>query len=133
MRPRTGALIGIFASHALLGLASAWLPVGVRTDGAMPVAGIALVVFFAGYYPFAWVIHDRRERGLPRSGGFNLALASFTALVAPIYLWRSRPRGQRLLPLLGMAGVVAGAWLLMLAGLIVGFAIVALTMTFPGL
>lgn len=133
MRPRTAALIGIFASHALLGMVAVWTPLLDREASAATVVGLGLVGFLVGYFPFAWVIHDRRERGIPRSAGFNIALACATAVVAPIHLWRSRPRGQRLWPLLGMVGVAAGTQLAMLVGLVAGLMLVALTMDFPGL
>ena len=133
MRPRTVALIGIFASHALLGMVAAWTPLFDRDASAASVACLGLIGFFVGYFPFAWVIHDRRERGIPRSTGFNIALAAATGLVAPIHLWRSRPRGQRLWPLLGLVGVAAGTQVGMLVGLGAGLMLVAPTMDFPGL
>ena len=128
MKAKTGALIGIFASHALCGLAGAWALGG----SAVAAVCVAIAAFLAGFFPFAWVLHDRRERGLPRSGAFNLAMVLCAALTVPVYLWRSRPRGARLAPLLGMAGVAAGAQVALAMAMLFGFVVVALTMRFPG-
>jgi hypothetical protein len=84
--------------------------------------GVTMAFSLAGLFClFAWIQFDRRERGIPRSAGFNLALVWMALVTAPVYFVRHRERGRRWQPLLGLflAGTV-GWHFLFVAGLLVG-------------
>ncbi|MGN6151008.1 MAG: hypothetical protein ACTHOH_03230 [Lysobacteraceae bacterium] len=126
MTPKTGALIGMFATAAASGVASPWIAYSSQRQPLPLIAFLAVDVFLAGLFAFAWIIHDRRERNLPRSRWFNIALVAGMFVVVPIHLWRSRPAGKRLLALLGAFGIVIGTSVVSIMGSIVSLIALAL-------
>ena len=116
MTPKHGALIGIFATSSVGGIASPWAAYAGQRHVLPLIAFLAVQAFLAGLFAFAWFIHDRRERGLRRSRGFNIALVAGMPLVAPIYLWRTRSAGKRALALLGAFGVAIGSSVVSMTG-----------------
>ena len=126
MKPKSGALLGMTASTAIGGLLVAWFAFAkppVLTEGIMT----ALFSFFWMLFPFAWLLEDRKECGLPRSYWFNVGVVNLAGIVVPAYLWRSRPRGKKLLALLGLAGVLFAGLFIMLGSAIaatIGFTLV---------
>lgn len=114
------------ASAATGGLLVAWFAYAkpsALTEGIIT----ALFGFFWMLFPFAWLLEDRKERGLPRSYWFNVGVVNLAGVVVPAYLWRSRPRGKKLLALLGLAGVLFAGLFIMLGSAIaaaIGFTLV---------
>lgn len=114
------------ASAAIGGLLVAWFAYAkppALTEGIIT----ALFGFFWMLFPFAWLLEDRKERGLPRSYWFNVGVVNLAGVVVPAYLWRSRPRGKKILALLGLAGVLFAGLFIMLSSAIaaaIGFTLV---------
>ena len=88
-------------------------------------------VFLDLFLLFAWVQFDRRELGVPRSAGFNFALAWFAMIAVPVHFARTRPAGRRWMPIvLFLLAMILGYQVLAIAGAIFG---VILRMLFLGL
>ncbi len=126
MKPKSGAILGMTASTAASGLIAAWfgfVKPAPLTEGIVT----ALLGFFWMLFPFAWLLEDRKERGLPRSYWFNVGVVNLASVVVPVYLWRSRPRGKKALAVLGLIGVLFAGLLVTLGSAIaasIGFALV---------
>ena len=116
MKAKTGALIGMFATQAAGGIALPWVAYSGQHDVLPLIAFLAVEVFLAGLFAFAWIIYDRRERSLPRSRWFNIALVAAMPLVVTIYLWRTRPSGKRTLAILSAIGVALGSSVVSIIG-----------------
>lgn len=126
MTPKRLALVGLLATSVVHGLVSAWATV----QPGQPMVAVALGVeaFAILLFPFMWLAADRRERGLPRSYPFDVAVVSVFALAVPAYLWRSRPRGRRLRALAGMAAIGFASLCTSIAGMaagLIGFAMLS--------
>jgi hypothetical protein len=118
LRPKFQAMLGMTATAATSGAVAAWLGLakpGPLTEGIVT----ALFGFMSMLFPFAWLLEDRKERGLRRSYWFNVGVVAFASLVVPVYLWRSRPRGRKVLSLLGLVGVLFAALIVMIGSAIV--------------
>jgi peptidoglycan/LPS O-acetylase OafA/YrhL len=110
----------MFATSAASGAVWPWIAYSSQRHLLPFTAFLAIDVFLAGLFAFAWIIHDRRERNLPRSRWFNIALVSAMFVVVPIHLWRTRPAGKRrVLALLGAFGIVIGTSVVSITGSIV--------------
>ena len=131
MKPKTGALIGTAVAYACMGVNVMFSLHAEATGGVLAHVTLAWTGFLAGLFPFAWVLYDRRERGLPRSRWFNLRLASFPVPAPAIHLWRSRAPGRRMRPLFGLLGAIFGAYALAVAGIIVGAVLLAVLVGSP--
>jgi hypothetical protein len=94
----------------------------VARQGPEAMSVTSLGSMFIGLFAlFAWIQFDRRQRGVPRSRGFNYALAWFGILAAPVYFVRHRARGQRWKPLLGLFLAATVGWnALLFAGMVAG-------------
>lgn len=119
-------MLGMTVSTAASGLIAAWFGFAKPaplTEGIVT----ALLGFFWMLFPFAWLLEDRKERGLPRSYWFNFGVVNLASVVVPVYLWRSRPRGKKALALLGLIGVLFVGIFVMLGSAIaasIGFTLV---------
>jgi hypothetical protein len=113
LKPKQRAMLGMTATAAAGGVIAAWFGLAKPaplTEGLIT----AFFGFMSMLFPFAWLLEDRRERGLRRSYWFNVGVVAFTSLVVPVYLWRSRPRGRKALSLLGLIGVLFAALTIMI-------------------
>jgi hypothetical protein len=125
LKPKFKAMLGMIATAAAGGVVAAWLGLAKPaplTEGIV----IALFGFMSMLFPFAWVLEDRKERGFPRSYWFNVGVVNLGSLVVPIYLWRSRPRGRKLLALLGLVGALFAALIIMMGAAIASSIVLAL-------
>jgi len=115
-RGKARAIAAILGLSLLNGLVSAHF-------GFDPAAGPSVVdlaslfaVLGAGFY---WLHLDGLQTGFRRSPAFNVGIVLIGIVFVPLYFIRSRPAGQRLLPVLGYFGLVlsmqvsvsVGAWL----------------------
>ena len=57
---------------------------------------------------FGWVHVDARERQYPKSKWLNVGVLAFSIIFVPIYLFRSRPKGDKLRALAGYALALLG-------------------------
>ena len=71
---------------------------------------IALWLFIALFFPFAWLAADRRAHGIDHSYTFDVSVVALSALVIPIYLWRSRHGARKFLALLGLLLIVIASF-----------------------
>jgi hypothetical protein len=108
------AAVSAFAA----GLAAAFAPeLGEKGFWTLQAGFIVLDLFLV----FAWVQFDRRELGVPRSGGFNFALVWFSALAVPVHFARHRPAGKRAVPIvLFLLAISLGYQALAIAGAVCG-------------
>ncbi len=123
------AMFGIMASAALQGLGAAY----IAYAGENPVAwvGIAICIFLAGFFPFAWLHQDRKQHGLRRSYWFDVGVVALGVIVIPLYLWRSRQRGERLLTQLAMFGTVFASTAVSLGSTLAALVIFAILFGLP--
>jgi hypothetical protein len=119
------ALAVAAASAFIAGITAAFAPeLGEKGFWSLQVAFGVLDSFLL----FAWVQYDRRELGVPRSTGFNLALAWFSAITVPIHFARHRPVGKRGLPIvLFLLAISIGYLVLLVAGAVCGIILHLLT------
>jgi len=133
---RASALAGLLVTALVggLGMPFAMLADGTVTPFTATVSGtwtavaFALQTFLWGLFGFAWFMHDRAERGYPRSTGFNVGLILFSVITGPVYLWRSRAAGRRVPAILAMFGILLASWIIMVATTLVGLVLVAIVL-----
>jgi hypothetical protein len=121
MAPARGKRLAVLGA-AFVAFASGVLLPFVADSGESAIAWISLASAFTGLFAlFAWIQFDRRERGLARSAGFNLALSCFTVVAAPVYFVRHRERGRRWQPVLGFFLAFTVGWnALLMGGIVAG-------------
>lgn len=99
MRPKH-ALIAMLALMLVSGLAEP-----PQASAAMPPAWwVLLSTFLSSFLPFYWYRLDSEARLFLPSRWMSTGLVTLTPVVLPIYLLRTRPRGQRARALLRCAG-----------------------------
>lgn len=118
MKRKTWAMLGIMTTAAMQGLLAAWL--GHARQPVADAVTFGVFTFFAVLFPFAWLSEDRKERGLQRSYWFDVGVVSLAFIVIPAYLWRSRPRGRKLLAQLGMIGTLFASLVVSVCAAVVG-------------
>jgi hypothetical protein len=111
-------LAALAASAFASGMTQAFVPeLGDTLFLHVQVAFVVLDVFLL----FAWVQFDRRELGVPRSAGFNFALAWFALVAVPVHFARHRPAGRRWQPIvLFLLALTLGYHALLIAGVLCG-------------
>jgi hypothetical protein len=57
---------------------------------------------------FWWLHHDAVSRGIRRSRLMNVGIAVAGIIFVPVYLYRSRAPGARIVPILAFCGIVLG-------------------------
>ena len=57
---------------------------------------------------FGWVHLDAKERQYPKSKWLNVGVLAFSIIFVPIYLFRSRPKGQKLRAIVGFVLALLG-------------------------
>lgn len=98
----SGACSGYFASH----------------DRATPKPLELLFLLVSTVLVYLWYYKDAASRGYRRTPLMGGAVIMLAVLAIPVYLFRSRPSGQKLRAVLGYLGLLVLALLtLMLAGL----------------
>lgn len=110
--------------HVLIALLALMLVSGLvkplEPASAMPpVWWVLLSTFLSSFLPFYWYRLDSEARMFLPSRWMSTGVVTLTPVVLPIYLLRTRPRGQRARALLRYAGF----FLLMLAATMAGTAL----------
>ncbi len=104
------------ARHVLYAMLAVMLVSGViepvSSNAPPPVWWTVLSAFLMSFLPYYWYRLDSEGRRFYRSRWMSTGVVAMTIIGMPIYLVRSRPRGQRARALLRCAGFVA---LMMLA------------------
>jgi hypothetical protein len=129
--PAHGKRLALAGAAAVAFLSGTLLPFVAR-QGEAAMTGTSLASGFVGLFLlFAWIQFDRRALGVPRSSGFNFALAWFTLVAAPVYFLRHRARGRRWQPLLGLFLAATVGWNALLFGGIVASGFLTLMLHGP--
>lgn len=97
--------------HVLIAMLALMLVSGlvepVEPAAAMPPAWwFVLSAFLTSFLPFYWYRLDSEARRFLPSRWMSTGVVTLTPVALPIYLLRTRPRGQRLRALLRCAGFV---------------------------
>ena len=131
MSPKKRAMYGFMATAVLHGVAEACFAYFAPQGSVLSVLTLAIAMLLSMYFVFAWLQEDRRQRQLPRSYGFNVGVVALGAIVIPVYLWRSRPRGEKVKALLGMLAAMIASTVLSIVPLIAGFLALGLIFGLP--
>ena len=100
------------ARHVLYALLAVMLVSGViepvePSAPPSPVWWTLLSAFLMSFLPYYWYRLDSEGRRFQRSGWMNTGVVAMNFIGLPIYLLRSRPRGQRARALLRCFGFMA--------------------------
>ena len=95
----------IFAVTFMFGASDVWLEDAPRQLNQIvlwvSIISVSMLIF-------GWVHLDAKERQYPKSKWLNLGVLAFSIIFVPIYLFRSRPKGQKLRALAGFAFALLG-------------------------
>ena len=69
---------------------------------------------------FVWLDADSRQLDIRRPWWLNVGVILVTSLFVPYYLYKTRPPGQRLHPVLVYFGILFSSALVMVIGLLIG-------------
>ncbi|MFC5478837.1 hypothetical protein [Massilia suwonensis] len=111
MRPKT-VLIALLALMLVTGLVEPVEPAAAVS----PLWWILLSGFLSSFLPFYWYRLDSEARLFLPSRWMSTGVVTLTPFVLPIYLLRTRPRGQRARALLRYAGFFVLMLLATMAG-----------------
>jgi hypothetical protein len=75
------------------------------------------------FLSFVWYCRDGDARAYVRSRWLNIGMIVVTMLTVPYYLWRSRPRGQRLRAILRYIGFGVLVGIVTAGGFVLGVAL----------
>lgn len=99
------------ARHVLYAMLAVMLVSGViepvASNTPPPVWWTLLSAFLMSFLPYYWYRLDSEGRRFHRSRWMSTGVVAMTIIGMPIYLLRSRPRGQRARALLRCAGFMA--------------------------
>ena len=91
-------LFAIFTLTFIFGASDVWLEDAPRHLN-QTVLWVSIIV--VSVLIFAWVHIDANERQYPKSKWLNAGILAFSIIFVPVYLFRSRPKGQKLRALAG--------------------------------
>ena len=91
-------LFAIFTLTFIFGASDVWLEDAPRHLN-QTVLWVSIIV--VSVLIFEWVHLDASERHYPKSKWLNLGILAFSIIFVPVYLFRSRPKGQKLRALAG--------------------------------
>lgn len=66
---------------------------------------------------FLWLGIDSRQLDIRRPWWLNVGIVLLTSVFVPYYLYKTRPEGQRLQPILNFFGIVLGGAIAMMLGM----------------
>ena len=98
-------LFAIFTLTFIFGASDVWLEDAPRHLN-QTVLWVSIIV--VSVLIFAWVHLDASERHYPKSKWLNLGILAFSIIFVPVYLFRSRPKGQKLRALAGFVLALLG-------------------------
>jgi hypothetical protein len=86
----------LFALLFIATLAGAMNGFASSRHAAEPLVWTTTADLVSSFLCFVWYCRDGDARSFIRSRWLSVAMVAFTVPTIPYYLWRSRPRGQRL-------------------------------------
>ena len=98
-------LFAIFALTFIFGASDVWLEDAPRHLN-QTVLWVSIIV--VSVLIFEWVHLDASERHYSKSKWLNLGVLTFSNVFVPVYLFRSRPKGQKLRALAGFVLALLG-------------------------
>jgi peptidoglycan/LPS O-acetylase OafA/YrhL len=90
----TGIVVAAIAPNA----AETGMPLGIQL-----VANVVLFVL-----AFRWLQADSAQLGITRPTWLNVGIILLAAVFVPYYLYKTRPEGARLVPILAFVGLIFG-------------------------
>ncbi|MEO8011883.1 MAG: hypothetical protein ABI650_09590 [Dokdonella sp.] len=124
-RYKSQAIAAVFGINLVFGVSIALLYPGM-TDPATAQPAIAnmrgsalnwiyqLAILIAC---FLWLGIDSRQLEIRRPWWLNVGIVVLTSVFVPYYLYKTRPEGQRMQPILNFFGIVFGGALAMMLGM----------------
>ena len=104
---KTTAITAMFGVSLVTGIVIAALaPNAVETGMPFGVQLVANVVLYV--LVFRWLHADSAQLGITRPTWLNVGIILLLAVFVPYYLYKTRPEGARLVPILGFFGLVFG-------------------------
>lgn len=100
-RPTRPMLFALLLMAVLVGATNGF---AASRHAAQPLLWTHGLDLASSFLCFAWYCRDGDARSYIRSRWLNIGIIILTVLTVPYYLWRSRPRGQRLRAILRYAG-----------------------------
>ena len=81
---------------------------------------------------FVWLNADSRQLDIRRPWWLNIGIILVTSVFVPYYLYKTRPVGQRLQPILVFFGILFSSAFVMVIGLMIGLMLSTPAATTPG-
>jgi hypothetical protein len=116
-RPTRPTLFALLFMAVLVGATNGFAASRHAAQPLLWTHGLDLV---SSFLCFVWYCRDGDARSYIRSRWLNIGMIIVTMLTVPYYLWRSRPRGQRLRAILGYAGFAVLVGLVTACGFVLG-------------
>ncbi len=98
-------ITAVFVLTFIFGASDVWLEDAPRQLNQIVLWGSIIIV---SALIFAWVHFDAQERHYQKSKWLNMGVLAFSIVFVPVYLFRSRPRGQKLAALAGFLLALLG-------------------------
>jgi hypothetical protein len=119
-RPARPALFAVLLMALLVGATNGFAAFRHAPEPLLWTHGLDVAFSFTS---FVWYCRDGDARSYVRSRWLNIGMICLTMLTVPYYLWRSRPRGQRLRAIVGYVGFGILVGLVTAGGFVLGVAL----------
>jgi hypothetical protein len=119
-RPTRPALLALLFMAVLVGATNGF---AASRHAAQPLLWTHSLDLAFSFLCFVWYCRDGDARSYIRSRWLNIGMITVTMLTVPYYLWRSRPRGQRLRAILRYAGFGVLMGMVTAGGFVLGVAL----------
>ncbi len=104
-RHKRSVLITMLGASLVFGIVlTAWSPAGV--EQGLPIAPQMLGNLVLMVIGFRWLQIDSATLGIVRPMWLNIGIILLAAVFVPYYLFKTRPQGRRLQPILGFFALV---------------------------
>ena len=106
-RQKTAAITAMLGVSLVTGIAiTALAPNAVETGMPLGIQLVANVLLFV--IGFRWMHADSAQLDIRRPMWLNVGIVLLAAVFVPYYLFKTRPEGKRLVPILGFFGLIIG-------------------------
>jgi hypothetical protein len=106
-RQKTTAITAMFGVSLVTGIVvAAVAPNAAETGMPLGIQLVANVVLFV--LAFRWLHADSAQLGITRPTWLNVGIILLAAVFVPYYLYKTRPEGARLVPILAFFGLIFG-------------------------
>jgi hypothetical protein len=119
-RPTRPTLFALLFMSVLVGATNGF---AASRHAAQPLLWTHTLDLVSSFLCFVWYCRDGDARSYIRSRWLNIGMITVTMLTVPYYLWRSRPRGQRLGAIVRYIGFGILVGILTAGGFVLGVAL----------